>query len=57
MVLYVFIESFNFNFFGISVWGIDLNYCDTEWLALETNQDFSSVFETATKYCILDSFV
>ena len=41
MVLYVFIESFNFNFFGISGWGIDLNYCDIEWFALETNRDLS----------------
>ena len=35
--------------------GIDLDYCDTGWLALET--DHSVIFETASKYCILDSFV
>ena len=23
---------FNYNFFGISGWGIDLDYCDVEWL-------------------------
>ena len=37
-------------------WGIDLDYCDIEWFALETNRDHS-VFEIASKYCILDSFV
>ena len=30
------IETFNFSFFSISGWGIDLDYCDTEWFALET---------------------
>ena len=34
-----------------------LDYCETEWIALETNQDHSVVFETALKYCISDSFV
>ena len=42
------IEPFNFSFFGITGWGIDLDYCDIEWFALETNRD-------ASKYCILDS--
>ena len=37
--------------------GIDLDYCDFEWFALEMNRDHSVVFEIATKYCILDSFV
>ena len=37
--------------------GIDLDYCDIEWFALETNRDHSVVFEIASKYCILDSFV
>ena len=50
-------ELFNFSFFGISVWGIDLDYCDIEWFALETNRDHSVIFEIASKYCILDSFV
>ena len=36
---------------------IDLDYCDAEWLALEMNRDLSVIFETASKYCILDSFV
>ena len=34
-----------------------LDYHDIEWLALETNRDHSVVFEMASKYCILDSFV
>ena len=37
--------------------GIDLDYCDIEWFALETNRDHSVVFEIASKYCISDSFV
>ena len=36
--------------------GIDLDYCDIEWLALGLNQDHCC-FEIASKYCILDSFV
>ena len=52
-----FIELFNFLFFGIIVRGIDLEYRDTEWFALETNRDHSIIFEIASKYCISDSFV
>ena len=37
--------------------GIDLDYCDIEWFALETNRDHSVVFEIASKYCISDSLV
>ena len=47
----------NFSFFSISGWGIGLDYCDVEWFMLETNWDCSVIFETATKYCILDSSV
>ena len=47
----------NFSFFSITGWGIDLNYCDIEWFALETNRDHSVIFEIAPKYCISDSFV
>ena len=43
--------------FSISGWGIDLDYCDIEWFALEMNRDHSVVFESASKYCISDSFV
>ena len=37
--------------------GIDLDYCDIEWFALETNRDHSVLFDIASKYCISDSFV
>ena len=37
--------------------GIDLDNCDIEWFALETNRDHSVVFQIASKYCISDSFV
>ena len=37
--------------------GTDLDYCDTECLALEMNRDHSVIFESASKYCILNSFV
>jgi len=36
---------------------IDLDYHDIEWFALETNRDHSVIFEIASKYCVLDSFV
>jgi len=54
--LEVFIEQFNFSFFSITGRDIDLDYCDIEWFALQTNRNHS-VFEIASKYCILDSFV
>ena len=39
-------------------WGIDLDYCDIEWFALEMNRDHSVIFEIpSNEYCILDSFV
>ena len=50
-------ELFNFRFFGIIGSGIDLNYRDIEWFALETNRNHSPIFEIASKYCISDSFV
>ena len=53
----MFIEPFNFSFFSITGWGIDLDYCDTEWIALEMNQDNSVIFEMAPKFCISDTFV
>ena len=51
------IESFNFSFFSINGWDIDLDYWDVEWFVLETNRDHSVIFEIAPKNCILDSFV
>ena len=52
-----FIEPLNFSFFSITCQGIDLDYHDIEWFALETNRDLSVVFEIASKYCISGSFV
>ena len=42
---------------SVTRWGIDLDYHNIEWFALEMNRDHSVVFETASKYCISDSFV
>ena len=53
----VFIELFNISFFSITGWGIDLDHCDIEWFALETNRDHSVIFEIVSKYWISDSFV
>ena len=46
-----------FSFFGISGWSIDLDYCDIEWFALETNQDYSVIFQITPNYYILNFFV
>ena len=35
--------------------GIDLDYLDIKWFALEMNSSHSVVFEIASKYCISDS--
>ena len=45
------------SFFSVTGWGIDLDYCDIQWFALEMNRDHSVVSEIAPKYCILDSFI
>ena len=37
--------------------GIDLDYCNIEWFALEMNRDHSVIFQIASKYCISYSFV
>ena len=50
-------EPFNLSFFSISGWGIDLDYDDIEWFALEMNRDYSVIFEIASKHWISDSFV
>ena len=50
-------ELFNFSFFSVTGQGIDLYYHDFEWFALETDRDYSVIFQFASKYCILDSFV
>ena len=51
------VEPFSISFFSIIGWGIDLEYCDIEWFALEMNRDHFVIFEIAPKYCILGSFV
>ena len=43
--------------FSITGWGINLDYRDIEWFALEMNREHSVVFEIASKYCISDSSV
>ena len=49
-------KPFNFSY-SISGSGIDLDYCDTEWFAMETHTHQSVVFEIVPKYRSLDSFV
>ena len=51
------IEQFIFSFVSISGCGVDLDYCDIEWFALETNRDHSVISEIAPKYWISGSFV
>ena len=41
----------------ISGWGINLNYCDIEWFALETHRVHPVIFEISPKNCISDSSV
>jgi len=55
--LKVFIEPFNFSLFGNTGQGIELDYCDIEWFALEMSTDHFVLFEIAFKYFISDSFV
>ena len=43
--------------FNITGWGIDLDYSDIEWFALEMNRDHFVIIETASKYSISASFV
>ena len=51
------LDLYTLSFFSIIGQGIDLNYRDIEWFALEMNREHSVIFEIAAKYCILDSFV
>ena len=44
------IELFNFSFFSVTGQGIDLDYRDIKWFALEVNRDHSVIFEIASKY-------
>ena len=43
--------------FRVTGRGIDLDYSDVEWFALETNRDHSVIFEIASKYCVSDFFL
>ena len=49
------IELLNFSFFSITDQGIELDYRDIEWFALETEIILS--FLSTSKYCISDCFV
>ena len=40
---------------NVTGWGIDVDYCDIEWFALETDRDHSVIFAIASKYCISNS--
>ena len=44
--------SFNFSFFSITGWGIDLDYCDIEWFVLEMNNDHSVILGTPFLRCL-----
>ena len=50
-------RTVHLSFFSIAGWGINLDYHDIEWFALEMNRDHSVIFETTSKYCISDPFV
>ena len=41
-------KLFNFSFFSVNGWGIDLDCCEIEWFALEMNKDHSVIFEIAS---------
>ena len=45
----VFIEQFNFSFFSITGWDIDLNCHDIEWFTLEMNRDHSVILQLHTR--------
>ena len=49
------IEPFNFSLFSITGRGIDLDFCETEWSALEMTRVHSVVFEIVSKYSVSDS--
>ena len=57
LVLKGFVVPFNVSFFSVTGRGIDLDYRDIEWFALETNRDHFVIFEIVSKYCISDCFV
>ena len=50
-------RTIHFRVLGITGQGTDLDYHDIEFFVLEMNRNHSVIFETASKYCILESFV
>ena len=50
-------RTIQLSFFSVTGWGIGLDYCDTEWFALEMNRDHCVVFKIASNHCVSDSFV
>ena len=42
-------KTIQLSFFSITVQGIDLDYSDNGWFALETNRDHFVLFEVAFK--------
>ena len=56
-ILKFFMEFAYCTLFGISGLGMDLDCCDSEWLALQTNWYYSVILEITLNYCILKSFV
>ena len=49
MYSFSYLEPFSFSFFSITGRGIDLDYCDIGWFALEMNRDHSVIFDIAAK--------
>ena len=47
-------EPFNFSFFSITDWGIDLDYCDNEWFALEMSRDHSVISQLFDNLLLFD---
>ena len=50
-------RTINFSSFSVAGQGIDVDYHDIKWFALEMNRDHSVIFEIASKYCISDSYL
>ena len=45
---------FDFNFFSISDWGIDLDYGDVEWVALEIILSFLRLHPSTAFWTVVD---
>ena len=50
-------KTIQFQFFSITGWGIDMDYSNIEWFALEMKRDHSVIFEIASKYYISEPCV